>query len=98
MRVDLVRTDHKKYAQFRASALKLKVKKVWVETKDANPEFAGLFFIKHKDFLGDIDIAEFFINSKGKRFWMTAKPPTRWAEIETYDYINEDGTPVYDDY
>jgi hypothetical protein len=29
---------------------------------------------------------------------MTAKPPTRWAEIETYDYINEDGTPVYDDY
>ena len=52
----------------------------------------------HADSPGEFDIAEFFINSKGKRFWMTAKPPTKWAEIETYEYINEDGTPVYDDY
>ena len=71
MRIDLVRTDHKKYAQFRASALKLKVKKVWVDADERDPEFSGLFFIKHKDFVGDIDIAEFFINSKGKRFWLT---------------------------
>ena len=52
----------------------------------------------HEDSPGEFDIAEFFINSRGKRFWMTSKPPKKWAEIETYDYINEDGTPVYDDY
>lgn len=96
MRIDLVRTDHKKYAQFRASALKLKVKKVWVDADERDPEFSGLFFIKHKDFVGDIDIAEFFINSKGKRFWLTPSRPTHWAEIETYDYKDEKGNLVYE--
>ena len=96
MRIDLVRTDHKKYAQFRASALRLKVKKVWVETKNANPEFDGLFFIKHKDFLGDIDIAEFFINSKGQSFWLTPSDPTHWAEIETYEYKDKEGNFIYE--
>ena len=44
MRIELVRTDHKKYSQFRASALRLKVKKIWVETKESNPEFDGLIY------------------------------------------------------
>ena len=96
MRIDLVRTDHKKYAQFTASALKLKVKKVWVDADERDPEFSGLFFIKHKDFVGDIDIAEFFINSKGKRFWLTPSRPTHWAEIETYDYKAEKGNLIYE--
>ena len=95
-KVDRVRTDPKEYAAFRASALKLKVKKSWVATSDGNPDFSGLFFIKHKDFVGHIDIAEFFINSKGKKFWLTPSDPTHWAEIETYEYKDEEGRAIYD--
>jgi hypothetical protein len=98
MRLDLVRTDHKRYSAFRASALRLRTKKFWVDADEKEPDFSGLFFIKHRDFLGDIDVAEFFINSKGKRFWLTPSRPTHWAEIETYEYTYEDGTPVYDEY
>ena len=96
MRLDTTRTDEKRYAQFRASALKLKTKKFWVSTEERNPEFDGLFFIKHPDVMGDVDIAEFYINSKGKRFWLTPSTPTHWAEIETYDYRDEHGDLIYD--
>ena len=96
--LDQRRTNRKLFARFREQCLNAKMPKYWVETEEMNPDFSGLFFVVHADSPGEFDIAEFFINSKGKRFWMTAKPPTRWAEIETYDYINEDGTPVYDDY
>lgn len=94
---DQRRTSPKQWELFRRHCLKSKMKKYWVSTEEGNPGFSGLFFIKHKDFVGDIDIAEFFINSKGKKFWLTPGDPTHWAEIETYDYTWEDGTPVYND-
>jgi len=96
--LDQRRTNPKQWEMFRRQCLKTKMPKTWVKTEESNPDFSGLFFIKHEDFVGDIDIAEFFINSKGKRFWMTPGDPTHWAEIETYDYTFEDGTPVYDEY
>jgi len=96
--LDQRRTNRKLFARFREQCLNATMPKYWVDTEEKNPVFSGLFFVVHADSPGEFDIAEFFINSKGKRFWMTSKPPKKWAEIETYEYINEDGTPVYDDY
>jgi hypothetical protein len=42
--------------------------KRWVNNDDEKPLCTGLYFIKHKDFLGDVDIAEYHINKKGKAF------------------------------
>ena len=96
IKVERVRTDPKQFAAFRAQCLNVRLKKVWVKTTDENPEFSGLFYIKHADFPADIDIAEFFINSKGKRFWMTPGDPTYWSEIETYDYKDEEGNLIHE--
>ena len=96
--LDQRRTNQKLFSRFRDHCLNSKLPKYWVMTEERNPEFSGLFFVTHEDSPGEFDIAEFFINSKGKRFWLSARPPVKWAEIETYEYINEDGTPVYDDY
>jgi hypothetical protein len=49
--------------------------KRWVNNDDEKPLCTGLYFIKHKDFLGDVDIAEYHINKKGKAFWCTAGNP-----------------------
>ncbi len=95
--LDRRRTNERAWDSFRKQCLKDRDPKDWVGVDEGNPEFSGLFFIKHADFVGDIDIAEFFINSKGKRFWMTPGDPTHWAEIKTYDYKWPDGTPVYED-
>jgi hypothetical protein len=95
--VDLKRINENEWRRFRYKCLKNKDPKDWVSVDDGNPEFSGLFFIKHKDFLADVDIAEFFINSKNKRFWMTPGDPTHWAKIEDYNYKWPDGTPVYED-
>jgi len=92
-----VRTQAKEFELFRKQCFKSKWDKYWVKTSDSNPEYPGLFWIKHKDFLGEIDIAEFYINKKGKSFWMTPGDPSEWAEIATYYYVYEDGTPVYDE-
>ena len=97
-KLDQRRTNRKLFARFREQCLNATMPKYWVDTEKKNPVFSGLFFVVHEDSPGEFDIAEFFINSRGKRFWMTSKPPKKWAEIETYEYINEDGTPVYDDY
>ena len=96
--LDQRRTNQKLFSRFRDHCLNSKLPKYWVMTEERNPEFSGLFFVTHEDSPGEFDIAEFFINSKGKRFWLSARPPIKWAAIETYEYINEDGTPVYDDY
>jgi hypothetical protein len=96
--LDQRRTNEKLFTRFRDHCLNAKLPKRWVITEERNPDFSGLFFVSHADSPGEFDIAEFFINSKGKRFWLSARPPVKWAEIETYEYINEDGTPVYDDY
>jgi hypothetical protein len=97
--LDQRRTNEKLFTRFRDHCLTAKLPKHWVITEDeGNPEFSGLFFVSHADSPGEFDIAEFFINSKGKRFWLSARPPVKWAEIETYEYTYEDGTPVYDDY
>jgi hypothetical protein len=90
-------TNLKAYAKFRDHCLRSKLSKHWVSTDDNNPEFGGMFFIKHKDFLGDVDITEYYINKKGKGYWLCAGTPTHWAEIETYEYKWPDGTLVYDD-
>jgi hypothetical protein len=95
--LDQRRTNPKKWEMFRAQCLKAKMHKNWKSNEESSPDFSGLFFIKHKDFVGDIDIAEFYINSKNQKFWMTPGDPTHWSEIETYDYTWNDGTPVYDD-
>lgn len=95
--MDHRRINYRSFSQFRAQCLRAKMSKHWVSTEEDNPEYSGLFFIKHDDFLGDIDIAEFFINKKGEKFWLTPGDPTHWSEIETYDYFYEDGTPVYND-
>jgi len=96
--LDRRRTDHAKFSEFRRHCLNAKLPKYWMDTEmDGNPEFSGLFFVKHPDSPTEFDIAEFFINKKGKKFWMTAETPLQWAEIETYEYTHEDGTPVYDD-
>ena len=95
IKIERVRTDPKQFAAFRAQCLKVKLTKFWVKTTDENPEFSGLFYIKHSDFHEDIDIAEFFINSKGKKFWMTPGDPTHGSEIETYDYLDKDGKMIY---
>lgn len=91
-----VRTNAKEFSAFRAQCLQVKLKKFWVKTTDANPDFSGLFYIKHADFPADIDIAEFFINSKGKKFWLTPGDPTHWSEIETYNYLDNDGKMIYE--
>ncbi len=96
--LDQRRTNHKSFSRFREHCLNAKLPKYWVTTEERNPEFSGLFFVTHEDSPGEFDIAEFFINTKGKRFWLSANPPVKWAEIETYEYINEDGIPIYDDY
>lgn len=97
--LDQRRTNEKLFTRFRDHCLTAKLPKHWVITEDeGDPEFSGLFFVSHADSPGEFDIAEFFINSKGKRFWLSARPPVKWAEIETYEYTYEDGTPVYDDY
>lgn len=95
--LDRRRTNPNKFTEFRKHCLNGKHFKDWVKTEDRNPRFSGLFFIKHKDFPGEFDIAEFFINTKGKRFWMTNGDPVEWAEISTYEYFHQDGTPVYDE-
>ncbi len=85
------------FSSFRRQCLASKMPKHWVDNDDKQPICTGLYFIKHKDFLGDIDIAEYHINTKGKAFWCTGGKPTHWAEIETYEYMLEDGTPLYED-
>jgi len=85
------------FHRFRTQCLNSKMPKRWVDNDDEEPLCTGLYFIKHKDFLGDVDIAEYHINKKGKAFWCTAGNPTHWAEIETYEYMLEDGTPLYED-
>ena len=95
--LDHRRTEQKAFSRFRDQCLNSRMLKAWVKTDEGNPEFSGLFFVKHPDSPTEFDIAEFFINKKGKRFWMTAETPLQWAEIETYEYTHEDGTPVYDD-
>jgi len=85
------------FHRFRTQCLNSKMPKQWVNNDTEVPVCTGLYFIKHKDFLGDVDIAEYHINSKGKSFWCTAGNPTHWAEIETYEYMLEDGTPLYED-
>ena len=82
------------FARFRERCLGYTAQKAWVETEKGNPEYPGLFFVQHNDTPWQFDIAEFFINSKGKRFWIAAEPPTRWAPIEFYEYTDEDGVPV----
>lgn len=84
---DRRRTDPAAFSRFRSQCLSNKEEKHWIRVDECNPEFSGLYFIRHKDFIGDIDIAEFFINSKGKRFWMTPGDPTHWAPINEYEYI-----------
>ena len=97
--LDQRRTNEKIFSRFRDHCLNAKLPKHWVNTEDVgNPDFSGLFFVSHVDSPGEFDIAEFFINSKGKRFWLTSHPPAKWAEIETYEYTHEDGTPVHNDY
>lgn len=96
--LDERRTNRKAFNRFRDQCLNAKMPKYWVNTEEKNPEFSGLFFVAYDDSPGEFDIGEFFINSKGKRFWVSARPPIRWAEIETYEYINEDGTLVYDEF
>jgi len=85
------------FHRFRTQCLNSKMPKQWVNNDTEVPVCTGLYFIKHKDFLGDVDIAEYHINSKGKSFWCTSGNPTHWAEIETYEYMLEDGTPLYED-
>ena len=85
------------FSRFRRQCLNSKMPKRWVDNDEEQPICTGLYFIKHKDFLGDIDIAEYHINTKGKAFWCTPGQPTHWAEIETYEYMLEDGTPLYED-
>lgn len=84
---DRRRTHAVAFSNFRRECLNSKMEKHWVKVDECNPEYSGLYFIKHPDFVGDIDVAEFFINSKGNRFWLTAGDPTHWAAIDTYDYI-----------
>ena len=96
--LDRRRTNENQFARFRDHCLNARLSKHWIDTDKELPEFSGLFFVKHPDSPGEFDIAEFFINSKGKRFWMTAETPLQWSEIETYEYTYEDGTPVYDEY
>jgi len=86
-------TDPKKWTAYRKHCLTTNMHKHWIT--EGNPEFAGLFFIKHKDFLGEIDIAEYHINKKGKGFWLTPGDPSAWSEIETYDYTDQEGNPIY---
>jgi len=95
--LDRRRTSPKKFEEFRKHCLKGKHFKDWVKTDERNPEYSGLFFVKHPDSPAEFDIAEFFINTKGKRFWMTSETPLQWAEISTYEYFHQDGTPVYDE-
>ena len=85
------------FTAFRRHCLSSRMPKRWVDNNQEKPVCIGLYFIKHKDFLGDIDIAEYHINTKGKGFWLCAGSPISWAEIETYDYMLEDGTPLYED-
>jgi hypothetical protein len=85
------------FSSFRQHCLSSNLKKRWVKNDEEEPICTGLYYIKHKDFLGDVDIAEYHINTKGKAFWCTAGKPTHWAEIETYEYMLEDGTPLYED-
>ncbi len=96
-KLDQRSTNIKSFTRFRNHCLTAKLTKNWVKTEDKNPDFAGMFFIKHEDFLADVDITEFYINKKGEGHWLCAGTPTAWAEIETYDYKWPDGTPVYDD-
>jgi len=93
-KIDQRHTDPTKFARFRERCLGYTAQKDWVETEKSNPEYSGLFFIEHKDSPWQFDIGEFFINSKGKRFWMTSEPPKRWAPISFYQYKDEDGVPV----
>jgi len=90
-------TNMATFTKFRRQCLGSTIPKRWVDNNEQEPECTGLYFIKHKDFLGDVDIAEYHINSKGKTFWCTAGNPTHWAEIETYEYMLEAGTPLYED-
>lgn len=98
MPLDQTRTNEKLYQRFREQCLNSKMPKYWVKTEEMNPDFSGLFFVKQREFPAEFNIAEFFINRKGKRFWLLPSPPTEWAEIETYEYTYEDGTPVYDEH
>lgn len=83
------------FSSFRRQCLTSKMTKNWVDNDNEQPICTGLYFIKHKDFLGEVDIAEYHINKKGKTFWCTPGKPTHWSEIETYEYLLKDGTPLY---
>jgi len=97
MILDKRRTSPSKFTAFRSHCLRAKLPKSWVGIEEGNPPFSGLFFIKHVDFVGDIDIAEYFINKKGNGFWMTPGNPKAWSEIETYDYKDKEGNLIYDE-
>lgn len=92
--LDHRRTDPKSFNRFRRQCLVSKMSKDWVE--GVVPPCSGLFFIKHETFFGEVDIAEYFINSKGVGFWMTPGDPVAWSEIETYDYVDENGIHLFD--
>jgi len=85
------------FSKFRKQCLSSRMQKRWIDSTEEQPNCTGLYFIKHKNFLGDVDIAEYHINSKGATFWCTSGDPSHWSEIETYEYILEDGTPLYED-
>ena len=90
-------TNMASFTRFRRQCLSSKMPKNWIDNNVEEPKCTGLYFIKHKDFLGDIDIAEFHVNQKGKSFWLTGGKPTHWSEIETYEYMLADGKPLYED-
>ena len=94
--LDQRRTQHGMFTRFRKQCLNAKMRKSWIDANNGNPEFSGLFFVRLKG-EANYDVSELYINKKGARFWLTSEPPAHWAEIETYDYYFEDGTPVYDE-
>ncbi len=86
--------NYKRYRKYCLSR-KSKLHKNWV--KEGEPKFTGMFFVRHDDFLGDLEIAEYYINKKGEGNWMSHKRPSAWSEIETYEYVDKEESLIYED-
>lgn len=51
----------------------------WIETNERHPRISGMYFVRFKEYPGEINVAEFY-KSKKTQHWSCMYTPTHWSE------------------
>lgn len=58
----------------------------WVDASERPPRISGMYYVKFKEFPGEISVAEFYL-SKKTQHWSCMYTPTHWSEpLEQYEH------------